>query len=323
MPDKITEFLSTTQSAGWARSALAGDASTRRYERLCAPSGETAILMDDSLAPPENIEKFAYIATALRDAGLAAPQIYHTSAADGLMILEDLGENDFAKVIRKTPSSGDACYSAATEVLLQIHQVAPLSLPQLSAENAAQWLEPLGTWYCAKPIALCAIQDAMTTAFQTLGLTADTLALRDFHAENLIWRPKENGIQKVGLLDFQDAFYAPAGYDLASLTRDARRDVDQELVNALTAKIADAEGRNLADYSAQVACLAVQRNLRILGIFASLAKRYGKTGYNAYVPRVWSYLQHDMAHPALSELRKSVVQVVPEPTSAHLAQWRK
>ena len=58
------------------------------------------------------------------------------------------------------------------------------------------------------------------------------LALRDFHAENLIWLPARSGVARVGLLDFQDAVVAPPLYDLVSLLQDARRDVGSETVAA-------------------------------------------------------------------------------------------
>jgi aminoglycoside/choline kinase family phosphotransferase len=103
------------------------------------------------------------------------------------------------------------------------------------------------------------------------------LALRDFHAGNLVWRGAQEGVDRLGLLDFQDAVLAPAEYDLASLLRDARRDGDEGLRRAMIRRFAAATGREEARVEAAAAVLAVQRNLRILGVFARLAGQ-GKRG---------------------------------------------
>jgi aminoglycoside/choline kinase family phosphotransferase len=152
----------------------------------------------------------------------------------------------------------------------------------------------------------------MTAALSACAPVADRLALRDFHAENLIWRPALAGAARVGLLDFQDAFIAPAGYDLVSLLRDARRDVDPKLVQDMIARFT--AGTDVGpDFPAQFACLGAQRNLRILGVFARLAKQAGKTRYLTLIPRVWRNLMLDLAHPALADLRAVVHDLLPPP----------
>jgi hypothetical protein len=59
--------------------------------------------------------------------------------------------------------------------------------------------------------------------------------------------------------------------------------------------------------------LGLQRNLRILGIFARLARERGKTGYLSLLPRVWGHVIGDLSHPALRELAPLVRSVVPPP----------
>jgi len=297
MCERVIAFLAKTHASDWVQHPLAGDASSRSYRRLKSPTGETAILMNAGNASSAEMEKFTTIADALRAVGLAAPEIYALDAPAGLMLLEDLGSIDIAQAVQQNPDMTLACYNAATDILLKIPQVTDLELPVFSAENAAKWLAPLRDWYGQVPLDITQIQTVLILAFGDLGMKPDTLALRDYHAENLIWRPEKNGLAKVGLLDFQDAVYAPAGYDLASLTRDARRDVAPEITKTLTEKMAHHAGKEVAEFSAQTALLAVQRNLRILGIFASLAKRDGKPQYATLVPRVWRYLLNDLAHP--------------------------
>jgi len=162
--------------------------------------------------------------------------------------------------------------------------------------------------------------EAMRDAMARLAPTADRLALRDFHAENLIWRPERQGNARFGLLDFQDAFIAPAGYDLISLLRDARRDVPPALHDAMIARFSAATGLDAGPLAAQLACLGVQRNLRILGVFARLARERGKTRYIAMLPRIWAHLKADLAHPALGDLRTVLTPILPDPDAARL-RW--
>ena len=136
-----------------------------------------------------------------------------------------------------------------------------------------------------------------------------TWVLRDYHSPNLCGCREREGIQRVGLLDFQDAQWGPAAYDVASLLQDARVDVPEtDGDRAAVALRARAPRRRRAasmpGHFAQVyATLAAQRASKILGIFARLDRRDGKPQYLRHMPRVWAYLQRALAHPALSPLK--------------------
>ena len=177
-------------------------------------------------------------------------------------------------------------------------------------------IEIIGPYYSNKPTDdLCAqIQLALTH----YAPDATTLALRDFHAENLIWRTAYQGDARVGLLDFQDAFVAPPGYDLVSLLRDARRDVSPKVADDMISYFA--EHTDAKDpIRTSLACLGVQRNLRILGVFARLVTEVGKQRYLDFMPRVWGHILHDLNDPALKDLRQAVLDTVPAPTTDKLA----
>ncbi len=140
--------------------------------------------------------------------------------------------------------------------------------------------------------------------------------LRDYHSPNLIWLPEREGIGRVGILDFQDALRGPLAYDLVSLLQDARLDVPEPLERELLARYCAARGAQSQHFSSDqfvslYATLGAQRNSKILGIFARLAKRDGKRGYLAHVPRVARYLERDLAHPALAELRRFYARAFP------------
>ncbi len=315
----ISAALQDTQWANWARKPIAGDASARRYWRLSMQGHPPAILMDDPPNGTGATTRFADIATALTGIGLAAPAIHHHDTALGLMVIGDLGPTDFAAHLRDNPDEEATLYGAATDILVALH-LQPWSLPlsTITPPVAAEMIDLVAIHYAATPAALSDLTHAMQGAYSQLVDPTPHLALRDFHAENLIWRPDLGGTQRVGLLDFQDACYAPAGYDLMSLLRDARRDVVPSVATQAITQFCTATGADHRSMSAHLACVSAQRNLRILGIFARLAKQDGKLKYLALLPRVWGHLSRDLAHPALVNLKQVVDAALPPPDAKTL-----
>ncbi len=131
-----------------------------------------------------------------------------------------------------------------------------------------------------------------------------TWTLRDYHSPNLIWLPERDGLERVGLIDFQDAVMGHPAYDVASLLQDARVDASAEFELRLLGLYArERRGRDPAfdvgAFATAYALLAAQRATKILGIFARLDRRDGKPGYLAHLPRIEGYLARNLAHPAL------------------------
>src|SRR4029077_20603859 len=140
--------------------------------------------------------------------------------------------------------------------------------------------------------------------------------LRDYHSPNLMWLPDRKGLKRVGLLDFQDALRGPLAYDLVSLLQDARLDVPEALERDQLARYCSARNAQSPHFSSDqfrtlYATLGAQRNSKILGIFARLAKRDGKRGYLAHIPRVARYLERNLAHPTLAALRAWYARELP------------
>jgi len=145
--------------------------------------------------------------------------------------------------------------------------------------------------------------------FEQLAKMPVAWVLRDYHSPNLLWLPEREGIARVGVIDFQDAMRGPAAYDLVSLLQDARVDVAAELEALLfdhycAGVAARGTGFDRDAFAFAYAALGAQRNTKIVGIFARLAKRDGKPGYLRHIPRLWRYLERDLAHPRLASLKR-------------------
>jgi aminoglycoside/choline kinase family phosphotransferase len=265
--------------------------------------------------------RFVAVADYLTGRGLSAPRILAADAPNGLLVLEDLGDALFADVVT---AGGDeaALYRAAVDVLAHLHaEPAPALLPRgkplyayddiaLVAET-----ELVTDWYLPHALGRAATADEIKqhralwqAALKPLADAPKVLVHRDYHAQNLLWLPERQAAQRVGLIDFQDAVAGSRAYDLVSLIEDARRDVDPALAEAMTRHYLYAMGgegvaMDEQRFRHEMAVIAAQRNAKILGIFARLARRDGKPRYLALLPRVWGYLERDLAHPELAALK--------------------
>ncbi|MGJ8611474.1 MAG: aminoglycoside phosphotransferase family protein [Octadecabacter sp.] len=278
---------------------MTGDASSRRYERLTHPDGQSVILMDAPPASCGSQSQFVDIASHLTSIGLAAPEVLDWDDANGVMIISDLGHIDFAKHLRGTPQDESSLYHAAVDVLSALQSdPPPAGLTDMTPDVGADMISLAFEWAAADQSTDLSenITSHIRSLLKQVNTTTRVLSLRDFHAENLIWRPDQPINQRIGLLDFQDAFITHPTYDLASLLRDARRDVDPGLLDPLLRQLAG-QHHNFSDFKRAFHVMAVQRNLRILGIFHRLAATSGKSNYLALIPRVWDHLLTDISTP--------------------------
>ncbi len=332
MPDRDAQIAAFAADAGWGaaeRRSLAGDASNRRYLRLVRPDGARAVLMDAPASRGEDVRPFTAIARHLSGLGLSAPAILAEDAEAGLLLLEDLGDALFARVLERDPGQEETLYRAATDLLVELHRHAPPAglasyAPAPMADLAALALDWYGGGITGRTdpelrARLCA---RLARHLSDLPGIDEVLVQRDYHAENLLWLPERTGVARVGLLDFQDAMRGHRAYDLVSLLEDARRDVSPAIADTMLARYIAATGVDAAAFTTAFHWMGAQRNLRILGVFARLGLRDGKPHYLDLIPRVWTHLQTDLSHPALAPLAEMLDEALPPPGPAALARLR-
>lgn len=329
-------------AAGWgdaARVHMLGDASTRAYERLVRPGGETAILMISPARADgpairagkpysaiaklaERVDAFVAVDQGLRALELSAPAILARDLANGLLLIEDLGSEGVLQDGRPVADR----YEVAAEVLAAIHArplptILPVAegrdhlVPDYDVEALSIETDLLLDWYVphiagvALPqVARAEFNRQWAPLFEIVLGGQRTWVLRDYHSPNLIWLEGRSGLQRVGLIDFQDAVMGHPAYDVVSLGQDARVDIDPELEFRILSRYAAARriqdpGFDLAAFATAYAILGAQRNTKILGIFARLDKRDGKPAYLRHLPRIEGYLRRDLMHPALAGLK--------------------
>ena len=312
MPDRSALIDTFLIQSGWGdlpRKLVAGDASNRRYERVQRGLNDTAILMD---APPdkgEDVRPFVAITDYLRAAGLSAPQVFARDEVNGFLLIEDLGDDLFARVMIDNPALEKPLYQASVDVLVHLHRTPAPKLPHYDATVMTERAALAYDWYqlgATGDVDMAAKNRFAATfhaALAPLDAASPVLIQRDYHAENLLWLPDRNGPARVGLLDYQDAMLGHPAYDLVSIAQDARRDVSASMEQIMVARYLAATGLDAESFEGSYALLGAQRNLRILGVFARLSLAYGKPHYVDLIPRVWNHIQTNLSHPALADVK--------------------
>lgn len=290
---------------------LAGDASFRRYFRVRA-GGRDAVLMD---APPQSEDSRPFLAVAahLHGIGFRAPRILAHDLAAGLILLEDFGDRRMAEAVAERPDRTEDTYRAAIDLIRDLHaHPAGADLPAYDDRVYQREAGLFPEWYAPATgleVDVDGYHDAFAAVLARLDRAPRVTVLRDYHAENIMLLD-DGGI---GLLDFQDALAGHPAYDVVSLLQDARREVPPALETAMLAHYGPID-------ETAYAILGAQRNAKILGIFTRLWRRDGKDRYLAYQARVWRYLERDLAHPAVREVRCWFDANVPQAMRG--AYWR-
>lgn len=331
----IRSFLDAQWQEGLRREPLFGDASVRSYEKV-SDGNETRILMNaprQSDGPilrdgkpysqiahlAEDVSSFVGVGAILRDAGICAPVLYGQNLEDGLLLLEDLGS---ATIVDEARYPIEERYKLSAEMLARFHSndcnvTAPLSngtiykVPEYSREAMLIEVDLLLEWYAPRMKGAPLLQSEKDDFFQIwndlidIVQTSETvLCLRDYHSPNIIWLPERKGIEKIGVIDFQDAVVGPAAYDVASLAQDARVDMSEKLENTLVEHYISSRkeigaGFDGVSFKQHYAIMTAQRVTKILGIFIRLDERDGKSAYLKHLPRCQKYITRSLKHPTL------------------------
>jgi aminoglycoside/choline kinase family phosphotransferase len=284
---------------------VSGDASFRRYFRIKAAPGTLVVM--DAPPPQEDCKPFVDVAHSLTKAGLNVPKVLAQDLTQGFLLLTDLGPTTYYDRIQEgiDEVSLQKMYRDALVALVRMQSTETASLPVYDTTRLKQELGLFVEWYV---IVHCKVNLA-ATALAGLDQVFDLLVARnaaqprvfvhrDFHSPNLMLCERAEHGANPGILDFQDAVSGPMTYDLASLVMDARTtwDEPQQLDWAIRYwELARQNGlpvpTDFADFHQDYEWMGLQRNLRILGVFARLNHRDGKVAYLAHMPRVNQYVR--------------------------------
>ena len=273
------------------------DASFRRYFRVRTADG-SLIAMD---APPahEDCRPFVRVARLMAEAGLNVPRVIAEDFERGFLLLSDLGTANYLQALNG--DTADGLFGDAIDALLRWQLASkPGVLPPYDEALLRRELNLFPEWYVGRhyAISLDAGQNQALAAVFALILKCNlaqpaVYVHRDYMPRNLmVCEPNP------GVLDFQDAVYGPITYDVASLFKDAFISWDEERVLDWTARYWEKAKRaglpvaaDFGEFYRDFEWMGLQRHLKVLGIFARLNYRDGKSGYLEDTPRFVGYVR--------------------------------
>lgn len=295
--EQVAKFLAQNGIKTYNIKQVAGDASFRSYYRIFTED-KSYILMfapppHEDIRPFENIDKFLCVNQ------FSAPQIFARDEENGFLLLKDLGDDTYGRVLKNDNSLEFDLYKNALDVLLKLHQIkAPQDLQNYNHALLFREVMLFPDWYLQlknQKLSLSEISEYKHIWFEIFDLLSkenQVLVLRDYHADNLMILPQKTGFQSVGLLDFQDAVIGCKAYDLVSLLEDARRDVKAENVKKLLQYYLEKSQVDEKSFMQDYEILSLQRNIKIIGIFARLSIRDKKDSYLQMIPRVSAFVEN-------------------------------
>ena len=337
---EIEAFLTEQDIALHTRRFFEGDASSRRYEKVQS-KGQTQILMDMPRKPDgppvkngKPYSAIAHLAEGLREVvavndqlvamDYSAPCILACDIDNGFALIEDLGSRVFGKMMRSgenmtipMQTAVDLLADMASRTWphqVQVRDAGIHTMPSYDEEAQLIEVDLLPVWFHAhvhgreSPESLRLTFAVLWKEILPLTIAGKPVwVLRDFHSPNLLWLPERKGLNRIGLIDTQDALLGHPAYDLSAMLQDARVDIEFSLADDLYARYVSARKKldafDEVSFARAYAILGAQRATKILGIFARLNARDGKPQYLQHMPRVSRYLARNLEHPALAKIK--------------------
>ena len=320
--DSLKRWL-TSQSSGrrFTLTSASADASFRRYFRVHYEDDATMIVMD---APPEqeNSVPFIKVARMMAECGLHVPEIIASDLAQGFILLSDLGHTTYLRALNE--ATADALFDDAASALIK-WQLASRedTLPPYDEALLRRELDLFPDWYVSTHLGISldqtqrqSMQSVFALVIQDNLAQPSTYVHRDFMPRNLMVCDPNPGI-----LDFQDAVYGPITYDVVSLFRDAFISWEEERVLDWAvrywekARAASLPVRaDFGEFYREFEWMGLQRHLKVLGIFARIRYRDGKSAYLEDAPRFVNYIRAVASrYSALAPLLKLFDQLDEQP----------
>lgn len=280
---------------------MSGDGSDRSFYRIEIPGGHSfiGVFPSPTLARGAEEQAAAYrIGVHLHDKGVPVPEIVGYDKKNGLLLFADLGNVHLQRVVREARSFAEVepLYRQTIDGLIRFQLEGArnfdvrfcwdtprydmsLMLSRESDYFRFSFCRDYMGRIADDPRLLLELQHIARRAAQE---PARYLLHRDFQSRNLLVHG-----EKVYIIDYQGARLGPLGYDLASLLLDPYAGLSPGSQQALYDYYCDTISAQLAldpeNFRAGYYCLALQRNLQILGAFAFLSQIKGKVFFEQFI----------------------------------------
>lgn len=297
---------------------MAGDMSPRKYYRGMK-DGQSSILMiypDASDEARAELRDFIRVGEWLLAQGLKAPKLLAVDEGLASAQFEDLGAQSFGAALRGG-HDGEELYALGCDVLKHIKGCpVPEGLPDYYDSKVHYNRRQLVEYYLPLKLGRVYTEEQMNSYLaawdeveKSLPPCPQIFQHMDFHLENLMWMPGEEGIKRCGLIDYQHAVVGPMPYDLVNLLEDARVDVPEDLRAAMIERYCEGmSGKEKDLFLSWYRVLATQFHCRVIGLFIMQAAANGRDDYLVHVERLQKYIAGAVDHPVLASLKAWIAQ---------------
>ncbi len=294
--------------------SLDGDASNRKYFLINQDNDTNVLMYDDGLK--DNVVKFLEATKVFNEYGITVPKVLFKNESQGLLILENFGTNKYSSILNK--KNRRELYKLAIDSLIHLHKFPASTKFQNYSKNI--YLDEsmlFFQWYLKyKKIRLDIrsindFKEAMLKKLEFLDSLPKVNIHRDFHVDNLFFLSTKKKFKKCGWIDYQDALIGSPAYDLMSLLEDARLDIDDDLKkDLLNYYLEETNNVNSEFFNTSFQIIAVQRHLKVLGIFTRLLLRDNKPNYIKHLPRILNMIRNNLLNDEFKEIKKIIGDIV-------------
>ena len=295
---KVEAWIESLGYSDYKLEVVSADASYRKYYRLFI-KGRTYIVMDSSMQV-ESIYPFIDVSVRLLKADVQIPRVYAQNLTLGYLLIEDLGDIHLINVLNEM--SCKLLYTRAIYEILKMQKADTTGLDLYDEEFLIFEMNLMQEWYLERHLGIMLTLQEQQELDKVLNLIKDEVIAqpqghfvhRDFHSRNIMFA----GRGKVWVIDYQDALIGSITYDLASLLNDVYVKFDREKIVELVLEFKILKGiKDISDeqFIRWFDFMAMQRHIKILGIFARLKIRDNKPAYIEDIPMTLSYIRENIA----------------------------
>ena len=295
----IRSFLIRNKISNYKLEQIRSDASFREYYRVL---DKNLLIMYAPKDKGESLVNFEKINKVLSSINLSVSKIYDADYQNDLLLIEDFGNDIFSTKLNH--SNEKDLYEKAINLLSIIHNNSDLEVQNLKKYNFEILLNEsllFIEWYLEKHLKLNLnnsekneFQNILERQFNSLTLKQNSLVLRDFHVDNLIYLDERDGINQLGLIDYQDALVGSSVYDFTSLIEDVRHPIQDDLKNSLVETFSKLISVDQNELKRGISFYSIQRNLKIVGIFSRLKYRDDKNNYFPMIEVAMGFIKNHL-----------------------------
>ena len=311
----IRSLLIRNEISNYKLEQIKSDASFREYYRVL---GKNLLIMHAPKDKGESLVNFEKINKVLSSINLSVSKIYDADYQNDLLLIEDFGNDIFSTKLNHNNEKD--LYEKAINLLSIIHNNSDLEVHNLKKYNFEILLNEsllFIEWYLEKHLKLNLnnsekneFQNILERQFNSLTLKQNSIVLRDFHVDNLIYLDERDGINQLGLIDYQDALVGSSVYDFTSLIEDVRHPIQDDLKNSLVETYSKLISVDQNELERGISFYSIQRNLKIVGIFSRLKYRDDKKNYFPMIEVAWGFIKNHLKNNEYKDLNNWINNIM-------------